>query len=89
MENKFELQKTEKGFLFLPMKGSDTAKFGGIGVCDFCANYAAEGKLIPALNCYYCNDCFERWNRDASYYPEDSNYENRKAQYYLEILNNH
>ena len=48
----------EKGFTVYEMTGVETMEFGGYGICDYCNEGAAKGYLIPVLNHYYCEECY-------------------------------
>jgi len=65
----------------------------GAAVCDSCGELTLkdfdkkEARLIPVLNSIYCNKCFTKWECTAKHYNEDIQYENKKTDYYLKILN--
>ena len=44
------------------------------------------GYLIPVLNHYYCEKCYNEWVESAEYYEEDRWFEERKIEYYDSIL---
>ena len=76
----------EKGFTVYEMTGAETMEFGGYGICDYCNEGAAKGYLIPVLNHYYCEECYNEWVESAEYYEEDRWFEKRKIEYYDSIL---
>ena len=76
----------EKGFTVYEMTGAETMKFGGYGICDYCNEGAVKGYLIPVLNHYYCEECYNNWLKRAEYYEEDRWFEERKIEYYDSIL---
>ena len=76
----------EKGFTVYEMTGVETMEFGGYGICDYCNRAALKGYLIPVLNHYYCEKCYNNWLERAEYYEEDRWFEERKIEYYDSIL---
>jgi hypothetical protein len=53
---------------------------GRILVCDNCNNSSEdydEWYYVPVLNRVFCKKCFEKWNRTATYFSEDAEYEHR------------
>ena len=71
----------EKGFTVYEMTGVETMEFGGYGICDYCNGAALKGYLIPVLNHYYCEKCYNKWNERAEYYEEDRPFEKRKIEF--------
>ncbi len=76
----------EKGFTVYEITGIVKIKFGGYRVCDSCNKAAVKGYLIPVLNGYLCEECYNRWIERAKYYEEYRKYEERKIRYYDNIL---
>lgn len=69
--------ENEKGFKVIEISLSECAnKLGGLGICDSCNNAAFNHKYIAVLNSCYCNKCYEDFETNATYYPEDSKFEN-------------
>ena len=50
--------------------------YGGFGVCDMCGEFHTEGGfLVPVLNHWLCQSCFDDWKSRAKYYPSDVEFE--------------
>lgn len=56
------------------------------GFCDSCNSLIFDGYLIPVLNSYYCENCFNEWSKDSKYYAEDIPYELLKIQHYEKLI---
>lgn len=78
--------ENKKGFKVIACSMSETAKFGGIGICDRCNNSAPTGYLVCVLNHWYCEKCYREWEARAKYYPEDSVYEEKNFNRYKKVL---
>lgn len=78
--------KNSKGFIVYKMKGAETMKLGGCGVCDYCNNTSANGYLVAVLKSYYCEKCYRDWLKRAKYYEEDRRYELKYINYYDKIF---
>lgn len=52
-----ELQKTLRGFTYLPVTRQDCLSWGGFGVCDFCNQNMQHGYLVHVLNSCICSRC--------------------------------
>ena len=76
----------EKGFTVYETNIVEIMEFGGYGICDYCNGAALKGYLIPVLNHYYCEECYNNWLERAEYYEEDRWFEERKIEYYDNIL---
>lgn len=52
-----------------------------IVVCDSCIAPINKGAYIyvPVLNRILCQRCFDDWQKNGKWYPEDNNYQNRYA----------
>lgn len=70
-----KIQTTEKGFKVIELNVEQMLKLGGMCICDSCNNAMFTGTFIGALNRVYCATCFENFNKTATYYPEDSKFE--------------
>lgn len=77
---------TDKGFIVYRASAEEVARLGGYGVCDHCNEFALSGYLIPVLNHYLCEKCFDEWIKESTYYPEDVEIENRTAEYYENLI---
>jgi hypothetical protein len=61
--------------------------FHGLGICDWCNTPKPHGYLIPVLSGqWYCDDCKKDWEAKAKFYPEDKDYEDKKALQILKII---
>lgn len=76
----------EKGFTVYETNIVEIMEFGGYGICDHCNGAALKGYLIPVLNHYCCEECYNKWVERAEYYEEDRPFEKRKIEYYDSIL---
>lgn len=77
---------TEKGFIVYRALAEETARLGGCGVCDHCNEFALSGYLIPVLNHYLCEKCFDEWIKRSTYYPEDVEIEKGAAKCYENLI---
>lgn len=77
---------TKAGHIAYSVAAAETAKLGGLGICDECNEYAPTGFLVPVLNHYMCPSCFKYWCSVARYYPEDRPVEARNAKYYEAVI---
>lgn len=59
---------------------------GGIGICDECGKQAKAGYLVPVLNHWMCEECFNDWQSYAKHYAEDDEFERRYADYYESVI---
>ena len=50
-------------------------------LCDSCNSSINKGAYIyvPVLNYILCQKCFDDWQKNGTWYPEDNNYQNRYA----------
>jgi hypothetical protein len=57
-------------------------------ICMHC-NEIIDGDLyFPlVLNDVFCKKCYEEWENEAEYFPEDSEYEIDSLEYYSKLLN--
>lgn len=74
--------KLENGLTYYTVSTIELSRIGGLGVCDHCGEYHDKGFLIPVLNHWICEKCFNEWKQDAVHYPEDDVYEQRAIEYY-------
>ena len=72
-----EIINNEKGFKVIKLSlGEVNKSFGGFGICDSCNDASFVHNYIAVLNQCYCPTCYEEFCQNATYYPEDSKYEN-------------
>lgn len=52
-----------------------------VALCDTCGAQIDKGSYIyvPVMNHILCQKCFEDWQKNGTWYPEDNNYQNRYA----------
>lgn len=52
-----------------------------VALCDACGVQINKGSYIyvPVMNRILCQKCFEDWQKNGTWYPEDNNYQNRYA----------
>lgn len=52
-----------------------------VALCDACMNQIDKGSYIyvPVMNHILCQKCFEDWQKNGTWYPEDNAYQNRYA----------
>jgi hypothetical protein len=70
------------GYVAYVVTIEELANIGGFGICDECNEFALSGYLVPVLNHYMCQSCFEKFDSRANYYKEDIPIENKNAEYY-------
>lgn len=85
--------KTEKGFLVIKMNTVEAARIGfGIGgsgacICMECNNPCFDIiYYIAVLNDTMCAKCYNEYIKEATYYPEDSDIEQRNYDFYISAL---
>ena len=78
--------KSKCGYTVYKVTAVEVMRLGGIGVCDECNCAALHGYLVPVLNHYMCQDCYNEWNEQATYYEEDIPYEQRMSEYYEKMI---
>ena len=74
--------KMECGLIAYRASATETYEFGGAGICDECGEFAPHGFLVPVLNHYQCESCFQEFNARAIAYPEDAEIEKRYASWF-------
>ncbi|MCY4781765.1 hypothetical protein ORI89_19115 [Sphingobacterium sp. UT-1RO-CII-1] len=79
--------KNDKGFKVISCSMSETTKFCGMGICDCCSKAAFNGYIVCVLVRWYCEECYQEWNKEATYYPEDVNYELSMFNQFKKVLN--
>ena len=73
---------TKSGYVAYKVSLEELKKINGGNICDFCNTEINNGYLIPVLNQFYCKECFENWQNNVDYYPEDIRIENSVSEYY-------
>ena len=80
--------KNEKGFKVIQLSYAEISRLTGNldPICDRCANpKVSQGYYIAVLNQWFCKKCYNDWNKEARYYPEDAEIENRNFEYYKNL----
>ena len=78
--------RTECGWIAYKTTAAEIKSIGGLGICDTCNKSSDIGYLVPVLNCWLCEECFNNWKSRAHYYPEDVPVETRRALYYEQMI---
>lgn len=81
-----EVVKNDKGFKVIHCSITEIVDLGGLGICDYCNNASYHGFYIAVLNAWYCPKCYERWHKEAVYYPEDKPIEDKNFKVYSKLL---
>ena len=74
--------KTKNGLTAYKVTLEENQTIGGFGICDECGKETEEGYLVPVLNHYQCEGCFENFSKRAKRYPEDDHIEQRRISYF-------
>lgn len=74
------------GYIAYEVSVAEAFLLGGIGICDGCNEYVLQGYLVPVLNRLLCKKCFEKWESEAVYYPDDIWFEKRKIEYFESVI---
>ena len=72
-----------KGCNFISVEG------GGFMCCDNCNDGILPDStcyFVAVLNRIFCQKCFDEWNKNATYYPEDAPYEQKRYQNTVALL---
>lgn len=78
---------TKSGYIAYKTTFLEITRIGGLGICDECGTVHLEGGyLVPVLNHWQCEECFNDWQSRATYYPEDAPFEARTAKYYEAMI---
>ena len=81
-----------KGFKVICINNYEAANLGfgivpGNCICMNCNNLIQnEIYYIAVLNDVMCKQCYEKWYKRATYYKEDTQYENKYFNYYSKKL---
>ena len=75
------------GLIVYKTTTEEIQSIGGLGICDACGTFTPDGGyLIPVLNWWMCEECFNDYKQRATRYPEDDPIEKRRALYYESVL---
>ncbi len=58
-------------------------------ICDWCGKpylSSDKGCYIAALNQWYCEECYNEWAEQATWYPEDADVERTNFEFYAPRL---
>ena len=76
-----------KGFKILKVLAAEVKAIGGFGICDGCNKPSEYGYLMPVVGSYwYCQKCYDDWNKHAKFYEEDREYEAKMHDKWIKIL---
>lgn len=84
--------ENNKGFKVIVINNIEASQleFGSpiqVCLCTFCNNIIKdEIYYIPMLNDCMCKDCYNEWLKNAVYYKEDAEFEERYFNYYAKQL---
>lgn len=81
-----KIVENEKGFKVIEVSFKDCVGWGGFGICDNCNEQFSKAYYVAVLNRVLCPKCYEEWIASATYYPEDSYFEDRNFEYYKNLL---
>lgn len=71
--------KNNKGFLVIKMSYQEYAVITDtFARCDLCGDETTDGYYIPMIKQWYCQECYELWNRTAVHYKVDEDVERRR-----------
>lgn len=74
---------TKNGLIAYKTTLLEIVSIGGLGICDECGTAHPEGGyLVPVLNHWQCESCFNECKDRLQKYPEDMPYEANRAEYY-------
>lgn len=84
--------KTEKDFLVIKMNMKEAESIGfGLGggacICMDCNNVCYDDiYYVAVLNDTLCEECYNEYIKEATYYPEDSEIEQKNYDFYISML---
>lgn len=79
--------KTKNGYVAYKTTVAEIMRTGGFGICDECGTHPPEsGYLVPVLNHWQCEACFNDFQENVGFYPEDLPYERSRAAYYESMI---
>lgn len=82
-----QIVENPKGFKVVQVNIIEVLRFGGLGICDACNDYAGIFFYVPVLNHCYCQKCYDEWTARAKYYPEDKWFEDEKFEWIKNAVN--
>lgn len=65
------MQKTNRGFTYLPVTYRDCFSWDGFAVCDFCNTPFQQGYLVFILNSCLCSECMADWLKNQQSYSDE------------------
>ena len=78
--------KTKCGYTAYITSKSEVQLLGGFGLCDHCNTLQRTGYLVPVLNHFLCERCYNDFDERAIYYRQDIAVETRNADYYESVI---
>lgn len=73
-----KLVKNSKGFTVIRMSYMEYAAITDtFARCELCGEETTDGYYIPLIQHWYCENCYNLWNRTAVYYKIDAETERR------------
>lgn len=79
--------KTSVGWIAYKTTTAEIMSIGGFGICDECNEAQLNGGyLVPVLNHWMCQKCFDEWKKTANYYPQDAPIEKKNSEYYEKLI---
>lgn len=73
---------SKQGYVIYKVRREQLALIGGLGICDECNERPEYGYLVPILNHYQCPNCFDEWNNNHTFYPDDIWFQDHNCEYY-------
>lgn len=65
------MQKTSRGFTYLPVTQDDCFSWGGFAICDHCNTPFEHGYLVFILNSAVCPNCMTDWLERQDHYSDE------------------
>ena len=81
--------QNDKGFLVMEVSREELMNALGEyteGVCDYCLSSPENGYYVAVLNQWFCKECYDKWYKSATNYPEDRGCEIRNYVKYKEFF---
>lgn len=70
MKNK-KIEYTNRGYSYIKCTKEDCLNWGGMAICDSCANFMEDTYLIFVLHQAFCPKCFKEWEKRSIRYEDD------------------
>lgn len=68
--------KVPCGWTYYKTTFAEILAYGGWGICDMCGTVHTEGGyLVPVLNHWLCQSCFDDWKGRTKFYSSDVEFE--------------